>query len=57
MKTEKLRLPHPPPPPSGLKEKGQEKGELKVVSQEKSEEKEDGHKRIKVKVENRIIVR
>ena len=25
-----------------MKEKGQEKGELKVVSQEKSEEKEDG---------------
>ena len=40
-----------------MKEKGQEKGELKVVSQEKSEVKEDGHKRSKVTVENRIIVR
>ena len=28
-------------------------GELKVVSQEKSEVKEDGHKRSMVKVENR----
>ena len=27
----------------GLEKKGQEKGELKVVSQEKSEVKEDGH--------------
>ena len=26
-----------------MKEKGQEKGDLKVVSQEKSEVKEDGH--------------
>ena len=26
-----------------MKEKGREKGELKVVSQEKSEVKEDGH--------------
>ena len=30
---------------------------MKVISQEKSEVKEDGHKRSKVKVENRIIVR
>ena len=30
---------------------------MKVVSQEKSEVKEDGHKRSKVKAENRIIVR
>ena len=40
-----------------MKEKDQEKGELKVVSQEKIEVKEDGHKRSKVKVDNRIIVR
>ena len=40
-----------------MKEKGQEKGELKVVSQENSKVKEDGHKRSKVKVKNRIIVR
>ena len=40
-----------------MKEKGQEKGELKVLSQEKSEVKEDGHKQSKVKAENRIIVR
>ena len=37
-----------------MKGKGQEKGELKVFSQEKSEVEEYGHK---VKVENRIIVR
>ena len=40
-----------------MKEKGQEMGELKVVRQEKSEVKKDGHKKSKVKVENRIIVR
>ena len=41
------------------KKKSQEKGELelKVVSQEKSEVKEDGHKKIKINVENRITVR
>ena len=39
-----------------MKEKGQ-KDKLKVVSQKKSEVKEDGLKKIKVKVENRIIVR
>ena len=33
------------------------KVELKVVSQEKSEVEEDGHKKSKVKVENRIGVR
>ena len=31
-----------------MKEKGHEKGELKVVSQEKSDVKEDGHKKSKV---------
>ena len=41
-----------------MKEKVQ-KGKLKVVSQEKikSKVKEDGHKKSKVKVENKIIVR
>ena len=45
---------------SVVMEKSQEKGELKVVSQEKSEVKgvkEDGHKKIKMKVQNRITVR
>ena len=40
-----------------MKKKSQEKGELKVISQEKSEVKEDGHKKIKMMVENRITVR
>ena len=42
---------------SEVKEIGQEKGALKAVSQETSEVKEDGHKKNKVKVENRISVR
>ena len=32
-----------------MKENGQEKGEFKVVSQDKSGVKEDGHKKSKVK--------
>ena len=41
-----------------MKENSQEKGELKVVSQDNlSEVKEDGHKKSKVKIKNKIIVR